>query len=406
MFKKKRSSTKLLQEEFVDTQLPVLSNSIGYIAHGYKYNDPEYTENLCKKTMKTFEPLVKSMDKHNSGTEAYGYIDAEILNPIKADFENDCAWADYQSTRIQNVTNTRLGKVERVIEKLETRLEKIEEEREPLKEYKAHNEIQVFGKHVSMGLLINIFAIVSDVLVTYPYLESVVTMGGLFLFVSVLAMAITSNCSMSALGNIWSTTDESFMSKRTRIILSVSYLLAFGLSVVAGPMIKFGSMDQQFGTISASGQFIAREGGYTMAEYGITLITSFLTAFTGLLCFHFNHNRNRDKVLEKRKLEKEKCTLELDLENALTEREAILGEHQAAMRLDQEKRKAAINQISILPEKLKSQFTRTWAETSGTAEIVEKAAKTVENMLEESESSGVHREDKRDNINKIHKMAV
>ena len=103
-------------------------------------------------------------------------------------------------------------------------------------------------------------------------------------------------------------------------------------------------------------------------------------------------------MLEKRKLEKEKCTLELDLENALTERDAILGEHQAAMRLDQEKRKAAINQISILPEKLKSQFTRTWAETSGTAEIVEKAAKT--------ESSGVHREDKRDNINKIHKMAV
>lgn len=76
------------------------------------------------------------------------------------------------------------------------------------------------------------------------------------------------------------------------------------------------------------------------------------------------------------------------------------------MRLDQEKRKAAINQISILPEKLKAQFTRTWAETIGTAETVEKAAKTVENMLEESESSGAHREDKRDNINKIHKMAV
>ena len=406
MFKKKRGSTKLLQEEFVDTRLPILSNSIGYIAHGYKYNDPEYTENLCRKTMKNFEPLVKSMDKHNSGTEAYGYIDAEVLNPVKADFENDCAWADYQSTRIQNVTNTRLGKVERVIKKLKTRLEKVEEELEPLKEYKAHNEIKVFRKHISIGLIINVFAIVSDVLVTYPYLESVRTMGGLFLFVSVLAMAITSNCSMSALGNIWSTTDEDFMSKRTRIILSVSYLLAFGLSVVAGPMIKFGSMDQQFGTISASGQFIAREGGYTIAEYGITLITSFLTAFTGLLCFHFNHNRNRDKVLEKRELEKEKSALEHELEDALTERDAILGEYQAAMRLDQDKRKAAIDQISILSEKLKAQFTRTWAETVGTAETIEKAAKTVENMWGERESSVVHREDKRDNINKIQKMVV
>ena len=406
MFKKKRNSTKVLHEEFVDTQLPVLSNAIGFIAHDYKYNDPEYTDNLCKKAMKTFEPLVKSMDKHNSGTEAYGYIDAEILNPIKADFENDCAWADYQSTRIQNVTNTRLGKVERVIEKTQTKLEKIQEELAHLKEYKVHNEITVIGKEISMGLLINLFAIASDVLVTYPYLESVVTMGGLFLFVSVFGMAITSNCSMSALGNIWSTTDESFMSKRTRIILSVAYLLVFGLSVVAGPMIKFGSMDQQFGTISASGQFIAREGGYTMAEYGITLITSFLTAFTGLLCFHFNHNRNSDKVKMKRKLEKEKSVLELELENALTERDAILGEYQAAMRLDQDKRKAAINHISILPERLKAQFTRTWVESIGTAETVEKAGKKVENMLEESSYSGTHEEDKGDNINKIQKMAV
>ena len=54
MFKKKRSSTKLLQEEFVDTQLPVLSNSIGYIAHGYKYNDQSIQENLCKKTIEDF----------------------------------------------------------------------------------------------------------------------------------------------------------------------------------------------------------------------------------------------------------------------------------------------------------------------------------------------------------------
>ena len=76
------------------------------------------------------------------------------------------------------------------------------------------------------------------------------------------------------------------------------------------------------------------------------------------------------------------------------------------MRLDQDKRKAAIDQISILSEKLKAQFTRTWAETVGTAETIEKAAKTVENMWGERESSVVHREDKRDNINKIQKMVV
>ena len=181
-------------------------------------------------------------------------------------------------------------------EKLKTRLEKIEEELEPLKEYKAHNEIQVFGKHVSMGLLINIFAIVSDVLVTYPYLESVVTMGGLFLFVSVLAMAITLRIAVcSALGNTWST-DESFMSKRTRIILSVSYLLAFGLSVVAGPMIKFSSIDQQFGTISDWASLLREKAVYDGGVRYHLEITSFLTAFTGLLCFHFNHNRNQDDL--------------------------------------------------------------------------------------------------------------
>lgn len=406
LFKKKRSSTKLLQEEFVDTQLPILSNSIGYIAHGYKQNDPEYTESICKNAKKTLEPLVNCMDKHNSGTEAYGYIDAEIMRPIKADFKNDCAWADYQSTRIQNVTNTRLGKVERTIENLKNKLEKVEKKLEPLERYKARNEMTLFGKSVSIGLLINVFAIVSDVLVTYPYLESVVTMGGLFLFASVVAMAIMSNCSMSALGNLWSTTDESYMSKRIQIVLSVAYVVAFGLSVVAGPLIKFGSMDQQFGVITASGQFIPKEGDYSMAEYGITLITSFLTAFTGLMCFHFNHNRNRDKVLEKRELEKEKNILELGLEKALSERDAILGEHHAAMKLDQDKRKAAMEEIAMLPDKLKAQFTRTWAETVGTAEAVEKAANTVEHMLEESRSSGTYPEDKVDNINKIHKMAI
>ena len=64
----------------------------------------------------------------------------------------------------------------------------------------------------------------------------------------------------------------------------------FILSVIASVAIRFGSMDATFGTVNAAGEYVGKTS-YNLAEYGVTLVTAFLTTATGILSFAFSLDR-------------------------------------------------------------------------------------------------------------------
>ena len=125
----------------------------------------------------------------------------------------------------------------------------------------------------------------------------------------------------------------------------------FLLSVVASVMIRYGSMDSTFGTINASGEFVGKES-YSLAEYGVTLITAFVTTATGMLsfCFSLDANAYLVSVREQKKKERERASTEL--QPLLNELSLLEGAPDPRER-DESKRAAAERQIEALRTGLK-----------------------------------------------------
>ena len=103
---------------------------------------------------------------------------------------------------------------------------------------------------------------------------------------------------------------------------------------------------------AGTGDLIAKTAPYTLAEYGITLITSFLTTATGLLSFAFSLDSKAYlvSVRERKERELEQCTARL--EPLLNER-AQLEEAQDPRLRDEGMRTAAEHQIEAIHRGLK-----------------------------------------------------
>src|SRR5699024_3763022 len=113
-------------------------------------------------------------------------------------------------------------------------------------------------------------------------------------------------------GTFLSRRDEEFISKPLYYAICVGLLLMFFLSVVASIMVRWGSMDVTYGTINAAGEFVGK-ASYSLAEYGVTLVTAFLTTATGILSFAFSLDKNAFlvSIRERKKKELANCVAEL-----------------------------------------------------------------------------------------------
>lgn len=125
----------------------------------------------------------------------------------------------------------------------------------------------------------------------------------------------------------------------------------FLLSVAGSVMIRFGSMDATFGTINAGGQFVGKES-YSLAEYGVTLLSSFLTTATGILAFAFSLDDNAETVAAREDKRRELRALRQTMEPLRRELAVLELTADPAIR-DEQRRRAAEDQLEALHTGLK-----------------------------------------------------
>ena len=145
-------------------------------------------------------------------------------------------------------------------------------------------------------------------------------------------------------------------------------------------MLRIGSMDSTYGTINAAGEFVGKEA-YSLAEYGVTLITSFVTTATGILSFAFSLDDNAYliSVREEKKNELKQCEAELAAwinEKTLLENAPDIAERNSL------KRAAAEHNLYTLRKGLKLLLRKLMIERIADASFTEKMAASGREVVE------------------------
>ena len=231
----------------------------------------------------------------------------------------------------------------------------------------------------SIGGPVTIAAMLVDALVNYSFLSGILLTNGALLIITVLCMSVASDGCMWGLAEMLNRKDEKFTTKP--LFWTICGFLGglFLLSVVASVMIRFGSMDVTYGTINADGEFVGK-ASYSLAEYGITLISAFVTTATGVLSFAFSLDKNAFKISirDRKKGELAACVTELaPLENEL----ALLENAPDVREWDDEKRAAAEHQIEALRVGLKLHCRKLLTEQVNDADFTEEMAESGKAVL-------------------------
>ena len=159
----------------------------------------------------------------------------------------------------------------------------------------------------------------------------------------------------------------------------MGFLAAFILSVVASFMMRYGSMDTTYGAINAAGEFVGKDV-YSLAEYGTTLITAFVTTATGLLSFAFSLDKNAYRISVRERKKKELADYQKKLEPL--QKELCLIENAPDPReLDEAKRAAAKANIEALRTGLKLYTRKLMLEKVKNADFTDRMAASGEALM-------------------------
>lgn len=341
--KKKNGDYSMLTDNYVPASLPSYGQALeSFVTSDYPMNNPETVEADYQNADKHLDTVIATCDHHSNGSECDHYIDAQTEHSI-AVHESAVANNENQISRIRAARAMRKEALDRKITPLEERKEKLLSEIEPLEDLRTQFQIHIGRFAISIGLLVTIVAMIVDAAVNYSFLQAILLSNAALLMVTVICMSVMSDGSMWALGTFLSHRKEKFTSKPLFCVICVGMAGMFLLSVIASVMIRWGSMDATYGTINAAGEFVGKES-YSLAEYGVTLITAFVTTATGLLSFAFSLDENAFlvSIRERKKKELAKCLAEL--EPLLNERD-LLENAPDPKEWDDRKRAAAMHQI-------------------------------------------------------------
>jgi hypothetical protein len=141
-------------------------------------------------------------------------------------------------------------------------------------------------------------------------------------------------------------------------------------------------MDATYGTINAAGEFVGKSS-YSLAEYGVTLVTSLVTTATGLLSFAFSLDENAFlvSIREQQKKNLAKCLVELD---PLLNERTLLKNAPDPQVWDQSKRAAAEHLIEANCLGLKLRCRKEMAVHINDPDFTERMAKSGEALLSEA----------------------
>lgn len=386
IFKKKDKGSQynVLTDKYVPAPLPTYGYRLeNFVTSEYSMNKPDVIEETYHDAEAKFDGVIATCDRHSSGSECDPNVDVELKHIIAA-YEAEIADHENQITRIRSAREMRKAALERTIAPLKKESETLKAEIEPLEGLRSQFRIHV-GRHaISIGLPITVIAMIVDAIVNYSYLQTVLLSNAYLLMITVICMSVMSDGSMWALGTFLSHKGEKFTSKPLYYTICVSLLTMFLLSVVASVMIRWGSMDATYGTINAAGEFVGKDS-YSLAEYGVTLITAFVTTATGILSFAFSLDENAFLVSLRERKKKELAQYTAELDPLLNEL-ALLEKSPDPQERDDRKRAAAEHQIEATRPGLKLHCRKLMAARVNDPNFTEKMSASGEKLVADASS--------------------
>lgn len=383
IFKKKKSGDySVLTDNYVPASLPTCGLGLeNFVTADYPMNKSEIIEAVYHDAEAYLGEVISTCDHHSAGSECDHYIDAETEHCI-AVHEAAITNNENQIIRIRSVRGMRKATLEHKISPLKEKVTKLQKEIDPLENLHPQFQLHIGRFTISIGLLITIMAMIVDAAVNYNFLQTILLSNGTLLMITVISMSFMSDGSMWALGIFLSRRYEKFTSRPLFWTICAGLASMFILSVVASVMIRWGSMDATYGTINAAGEFVGKES-YSLAEYGVTLITAFITTATGLLSFAFSLDENAFPVSirEHKKTELRKCLTELEL---LLNELALLENAPDPQEWDERKRAAAEHQIEANRLGLKLWCRKQMTVRVNDPDFTERMAESGETLLREA----------------------
>lgn len=386
LFKKrlfnKKKNYKLLTEEYVPAVLP--SEGMGlenYVPAEYPENIPEVLESVYKGIEKKLKGVIQTCDQHSDGSECDVYVDNPV-NHLYAAHESTVALHENQIHRINSARNMRIKTLTGKIKSLLEKTEKLISEIKPVEDLEPQFCLHLGRKAIAVGLPITIAAMLVDAAVNYSFLSGILLANTPLLIITVIGMSICSDGCMWGLATYLNHKGEKFTPKPAFWSICLGLLAAFILSVVASFMMRYGSMDATYGTINSAGQFVGKET-YSLADYGTTLITAFVTTATGLLSFGFSIDKNafRISVRERKKKELADCLKKLEP----LQKELCLLENAPDLReFDEARRKAAKANIEAVRTGLKLYCRKLMLEKVKKADFTDRMSASGEALLDKT----------------------
>lgn len=293
MFKKKEEVNQgsVLSEHYVPAVLPKYGFSLDtFIAGDYKLLSDAYLEDLYRACENELSAIIQTSDPFSVGSICDTYIDGQIAH-LAASHQEDVAMHGLQCAHITSSHEVHKGVLDRRIDSLTERMDQLRKDIAPIKDRKAQFEITLGRFHIPIGLPATLAAMLVDALLNYSFLQGILLQSAFLLLICVVCLSVMSDGSMYVLGNLLSRKGEKYMSKWLYYVIAGGLIGMFLLSVIAGVMIRIGSMDITYGSINAAGEFVGKYS-YSLAEWGVSLVTAFLTTATGLISLAFSVDEN------------------------------------------------------------------------------------------------------------------
>lgn len=368
----KGNQYNVIEEHYVPAQLPTYGMGLEtYVTSDYIMEHRNTLENIYHETEEKLKAVVAVTDRHSMGTEGDHYVD-NLMEHIWAAHTASIAEHEKQVVRIKNASSMRMEYLDNKIQNLKQQKEKLENEIAPLQELHSHFQLHFGSKSISIGLIVTVLAMFIDAFVNYSFLQTILLSDAYLLAITVACMSIMSDGSMWALGTLICLRHEKITVKPLFWFVCIGLFGMFLLSVAASVMIRIGSMDITYGTINMAGEFVGKNT-FSLAEYGVTLVTAFVTTATGILSFAFSLDDNtfRISVREKKNEELIQCEAELDV--MINEKKLLENAPNPAER-DALKRAAAERHIEALHKGLKLHLRKMMTERIADADFTEKMA--------------------------------
>lgn len=381
MFQKKKKGTgSALDEHLVPTPLPGYGLGLdSFSPTAYSHNDREVIDDVTTEGKSYISGIVGTFDHLSEGSEADAFVEGWMEKP-RAVHTAEIARNESQLSRIRATIQMRKEELTRKIAQLTEKEKLLTEEIVPLRGLRSQFTWYIGNHSISVGLLMALVAAVIDGVVNYSFLSGLLFSNNLVLLVAALSF-MNDGC-VYLLGTYFSKRKRTFTAKPVFITVCAGLLGMFLISVAASVMIRYGSMDITFGSINLYGNSVSKDA-YSLAEYGCTLASAFLTTATGLASFALSVDDNADLVALRTRDEKELARVQAMLVPLRGELCVLNNAADPAVR-DHAMRKAAEQQLAAIELALKMYARKTAAEQMKDATFTEKMADSMGAVLTEN----------------------